>query len=58
MSTEPLGDRGRVDTQRQAAHHGFMHFYNHHRSHGALNWNTPAATLNQLLNDNLPAEHN
>ena len=46
------------DTQRQAALNGFIHFYNHHRSHGALNWNTPAATLNQLLKDNLPAEHN
>ena len=46
------------DTQRQAALDGFIHFYNHHRSHGALNWNTPAATLNHLLKDNLPAEHN
>ena len=41
------------DHQRQAAYHGFIHFYNHHRSHGALGWATPASTLQ----DNLPAEH-
>jgi transposase InsO family protein len=46
------------DHQRQAAYDGFMHFYNHHRSHGALGWHTPAATLTQLRRDNLPAEHN
>ena len=31
----------------------FIHFYNHHRSHGALGWATPTSTLR----DNLPAEH-
>jgi transposase InsO family protein len=41
------------DRQRQAAYDGFIHFYNHHRSHGALGWATPASTLR----DNLPAEH-
>lgn len=45
------------EDQRQAAYDGFMHFYNHHRSHGALGWATPAATLHHLLRDNLPAEH-
>ena len=47
-----------TDTQRHNAYTGFIHYYNHHRSHGALNWHTPAATLNQLSRDNLPAEHN
>lgn len=41
------------DNQRRAAYDGFIHFYNHHRSHGALGWATPASTLR----DNLPAEH-
>jgi transposase InsO family protein len=39
--------------QRHHAYDGFIHFYNQHRSHGALNWATPASTLK----DNLPAEH-
>jgi transposase InsO family protein len=46
------------EDQRRAAYSGFMHFYNHHRSHGALGWATPADTLTRLLGDNLPAEHN
>ncbi len=45
------------DTQRSTAYDGFIHFYNHHRSHGALAWNTPMDTLAQLLGDNLPALH-
>lgn len=43
-------------TSEAERHHGytaFMHFYNHHRSHGALGWATPTSTLQ----DNLPAEH-
>ena len=43
----------KTDTQRRTAHDGFIHFYNHRRSHGALGWATPASTLR----DNLPAEH-
>jgi len=41
------------ETQRAHAYAGFLHFYNHHRSHGALGWATPASTLG----DNLPAMH-
>lgn len=44
----------RSETQRAAAYTGFVHFYNHHRSHGALGWATPAS----IVRDNLPAEHN
>ena len=47
----------RTDRQRTLAYAGFMHFYNHHRSHGALGWATPIDTLNRLHGDNLPAEH-
>ena len=39
--------------QRATYYPGFLHFYNHHRSHGSLNWATPASTLQ----DNLPAMH-
>ncbi len=45
------------DAERTAAYDGFMHFYNHHRSHGALGWATPMATLHRLLEDNVPAAH-
>ena len=45
------------DDERHAAYDGFMHFYNHHRSHGALGWATPIDTLAHLHGDNLPAEH-
>ena len=40
--------------RRHTAYNGFIHFYNHHRSHGSLGWATPASTLK----DNLPQEHN
>jgi transposase InsO family protein len=43
---------------RTHGHHQFMHFYNRHRSHGALGWHTPIATRNHLAGDNLPAGHN
>lgn len=45
------------ETERQAAYHGFCHFYNHHRSHGSLEWSTPAATLTTLTGNNLPGQH-
>ena len=41
------------ETERHHGYTGFIHFYNHHRSHGALGWATPTSTLK----DNLPAEH-
>jgi transposase InsO family protein len=44
------------DDERRAAYDGFLHFYNHHRSHGALGWATPTATL-ATFRENLPAEH-
>jgi transposase InsO family protein len=47
----------RTDRQRTLAYVGFMHFYNHHRSHGALGWATPIATLRCHLGDNLPGLH-
>ena len=45
------------EADRQLAYDGFIHFYNHHRSHGALAWATPHETLARLAGDNLPAEH-
>ena len=42
------------DGQRSAAYEGFIHFYNHHRAHGALGWATPTS----IIRDNLPEEHN
>jgi transposase InsO family protein len=41
------------ENQRTQAYTGFIHFYNHHRAHGALSWATPTSTLK----DNLPEEH-
>jgi transposase InsO family protein len=46
------------ETERHHAYDQFIHFYNHHRSHGALDWATPANTLRRLTPDNLPALHN
>jgi transposase InsO family protein len=45
--------RWRNDQQRSAAYDGFLHFYNHHRPHGALDWATPIS----LIQDNLPVTH-
>ncbi|MCU1396973.1 MAG: transposase [Acidimicrobiales bacterium] len=44
------------DKQRTTAYAGFIHFYNQHRTHGALGWSTPAACLN-TFKDNVPGEH-
>ena len=44
------------DHQRSAAYDRFIHFYNHHRAHGALEWSTPIATLHKLT-DNVPGRH-
>jgi transposase-like protein len=44
------------DRQRTNGYVGFMHFYNHHRPHGALGWRTPATAL-ATHQDNLPGEH-
>ncbi len=41
------------EEQRHAAYQGFLHYYNHHRAHGALNWAAPASTLK----DNVPGMH-
>ena len=41
------------ETERADAYSGFIHFYNHHRAHGALGWATPTS----ILKDNLPEEH-
>jgi len=41
------------ESQRSAAYDGFIHFYNHHRAHGALAWATPTS----IIRDNLPKEH-
>ncbi len=45
------------EQQRHDGYTGFTHFYNHHRSHGALDWATPTATLTKLQ-DNVPKDHN
>ena len=42
-----------TDTERSAAYDDFVHFYNHHRAHGALGWSTPIATLK----DNVTGQH-
>ncbi len=44
------------DAERHTAYDGSIHFYNHHRAHGALGWSTPAATLSHLKG-NVPGEH-
>jgi transposase InsO family protein len=41
------------ETERTRHYAGFLHFYNHHRSHGSLEWATPMDTIR----DNLPEEH-
>ena len=41
----------------EARYTGFVHFYNHHRPHGALDWSTPIAIAHPT-GDNLLGEHN
>ena len=41
------------DAERSAACDDFVHFYNHHRAHGALGWSTPLTTLE----DNVTGQH-
>ncbi len=43
----------RSETERTDAYAGFLHFYNHHRAHGSLQWATPISRIQ----DNLPEEH-
>jgi hypothetical protein len=38
------------DRERSDHYERFVHFYDHHRAHGALEWSTPIATLK----DNVP----
>jgi transposase InsO family protein len=45
------------EQQRAAAYTGFIHFYNRHRPHGALEWQSPMATLSRCFGDNVPAGH-
>jgi transposase InsO family protein len=45
------------ETERVAGYDRFMHFYNQHRSHGALGWLSPIATLTRCRRDNLSAGH-
>ena len=47
----------RSERERQAGYRRFLHFYNHHRSHGALTWATPIGALTSLTGDNLPEDH-
>ena len=41
------------EPQRADAYTAFIHFYNHHRAHGSLQWATPM----DIIRDNLPALH-
>jgi transposase InsO family protein len=43
--------------ERVVGHDRFMHFYNQHRSHGALGWLSPMATLIRCARDKVPGEH-
>lgn len=44
------------EQQRVFGYDRFTHFYNRHRSHGSLGWQSPMATLHHV-GDNLPAGH-
>lgn len=47
----------RGEPERVVGYDRFMHFYNHHRPHGALGWLSPMDTLTRSLRDNVPGEH-
>jgi transposase InsO family protein len=42
---------------RRSAYGRFLHYYNHHRSHGSLGWVSPMATLSRCLGDNVSHSH-
>ena len=44
------------ERQRVFGYDRFTHFYNRHRSHGALGWHSPMATLRRIQ-DEVPAGH-
>jgi len=46
------------DLEARDAYQGFIHFYNRHRSHGALGWTTLTDALTRLTEDNLPGRQN
>ncbi len=45
------------EAERVVGYDRFMHFYNQHRSHGALGWLSPMATLTRCFGDKIPVEH-
>src|SRR5207237_8636448 len=45
------------EAERTVGYDRFMHFYNQHRSHGALGWLSPMTTLVRCLGDKVPGEH-
>ena len=45
------------EQQRTQGLEHFIHHYNHHRPHAALDWATPINTLQALTGDNLPELH-
>ena len=46
-----------LEQQRHEAFQHYIHYYNHHRPHGALGWATPIETLQALTRGNLPELH-
>lgn len=46
-----------TDAERRIGYDNFIHFYNHHRAHGSLGWQSPMETLARLRRDNLPDVH-
>jgi transposase InsO family protein len=46
-----------TEHERVAGYSRFIHFYNRHRPHGTLGWQSPLATLSHCLGDNVPVGH-